>query len=157
MANDDAATQLATLMMFSPDTFDFTTEPTAPVPGELIEFTFREIEFDSSIDDLAVDPNNPNAEVDHTEFQIVKLLDASTPKVTDDAFDFKPELTSEPTAPEPYATWTFKDLMVSSYQMSNGDRSTDTTSDDLFLEEISFSYQKIDLPAAPTDDGLLLV
>jgi prepilin-type processing-associated H-X9-DG protein len=65
-----------------------------------------------SIDALAVDPTNPNAEVNHSEFSVVKLLDAATPKVlpavqddclllpavqTDDTFDFK--LTTEPTAP----------------------------------------------------------
>jgi hypothetical protein len=61
-----------------------TSEPTAPAPTgyeirEHVEFTYQKIVWDSdgSTDDLAVDPTNPNAE--YSGFQIVKLLDASTP------------------------------------------------------------------------------
>ena len=37
--------------------------------------------------------------VDHSEFHVVKLLDAATPKLFSEDFDFQPQLTTEPTAP----------------------------------------------------------
>jgi hypothetical protein len=57
-------------MQFSPDTFDFTTESTAPEPA------------------------GPSGV---PEYLVVA-------QVTDDTFDFKPELTTEPTAAEPAST-----------------------------------------------------
>ena len=72
------------------DAFDFTTKPAGPEP--YMEWKLKEVMISGyqmshddgdggSIDGLAVDPNNPNAEVNHSEFLVVKLLDATTPKV----------------------------------------------------------------------------
>ena len=43
----------------------------------------------------------------------------------DGTFDFQPQLTSEPTAPEPYMEWKLKNAMISGYSMSHDDGSID--------------------------------
>ena len=84
------------------DTFDFqpelTTEPTASEDGKVYSkpltftVTVSAPEADGT-DDLAVDPTNPNTG-DDAQPDVLVGADGS------DTFNFQPELTSEPTAPE---------------------------------------------------------
>ena len=68
----------------APDGFEH-TQPIEPGHYVLWDHTFDK----PLTDGLTVDPTNPNAEVNHSEIIVVRLLDTTTPKVeTDDRYTF---------------------------------------------------------------------
>ena len=69
----------------------------------------------------------------------------------DRTFDFQPQLTSEPTAPEPYMEWKLKNAMISGYSMSHDDGAiddlavdpTNPNASDLFTFQLDMTTETI--------------
>jgi hypothetical protein len=134
------------------DAFDFklTTEPTAAadfdndgdVDGRDFLVWQRADGGDSSIDDLAVDPTNPNT--GHTpEWSNLRSGDPGLPAVQmDDTFDF----TTEPTEPEAAATAPTQRLIAINF--GNGGLAHSNTDDGGII---------IEWTPGPDDDGFLIV